>query len=98
MPNLLDRKTRTRIDQLCAEGNALCDDEGYPAAARKFDAALALFPEPAVQWGEPAMYAYAALGDIHFLSRNFSEARQPLMNALLCGGHEIGRASCRERV
>jgi tetratricopeptide (TPR) repeat protein len=77
----LDEALYDQIKQLCAEGNELADSESYEASLVKFNAALALLPEPKESYG-PFAWISVAIGDVLFLMERYPEARGPLMATL----------------
>ncbi len=71
------------IQRFCAEGDSLAEAERYADAIARYGKALVLLPTPHQDW-EAATWIYAALGDTHFLARDFERARQALTTVMLC--------------
>lgn len=71
------------IQSLCAEGDALAEEEKYPEALEQYWAAWDLLPEPKIDW-DAATWILAAVGDANFLSGDFEEGRDNLSNAMHC--------------
>jgi tetratricopeptide (TPR) repeat protein len=79
----LDDAVYERIQDLCAKGDALVEEDKLPAALKKYWAAWDLIPEPKTAW-EAATWILAAIGDANFLSDDFAAARDNLSMAMRC--------------
>lgn len=73
------------ITRLSEQGNALADVGECDAAVRCFEEALELLPSPIEQWSA-ACWLFTAIGDTLFQSARYSEAIQPLLDAVKCAG------------
>ena len=73
------------ITRLSEQGNALADAGDCNAAVRCFKEALDLLPPPIEQWSA-ACWLFTAIGDTLFQSARYSEAIQPLLDAVKCAG------------
>lgn len=82
-PHELDAGIHTRIVALCGEGDAFAEAQDFDYALARYREALALLPGPPHEW-EAATWIFTAIGDVLFQSGNFYEARDVLMQALLC--------------
>ena len=80
---VLDDTVYDRIQKLCADGDAFAEEEEYPAALEKYWAAWDLLPKPEIDW-EAATWILGAIGDAHFLSGDFTTARDNLSLAMKC--------------
>ncbi len=72
-----------RIKALCAEGDALADDDNFSAALERYGAAWELLPEPRTDWGA-ATWILTAIGDACFFSGHYQAARDNLAQAMHC--------------
>jgi tetratricopeptide (TPR) repeat protein len=79
----LDETTHKRIQALCAEGDALAQNESYSAALQKYWAAWDLLPEPQTDC-VAATWILAAIGDANFLGGDFVAGRDNLSHAMRC--------------
>ena len=77
-----------QIERLSEQGNTLLESSGdWQGAARVWDEALALLPEPKTQW-EAALWLYASIGDALRTGNDLAGAKNALFNALNCpDGH-----------
>ena len=72
-----------RIVELCEEGDELVEEDCYPEAIIRYEAALELVPNPKYIW-EASTCIYTALGDVYFLQSQFQEALNQFQEALKC--------------
>ncbi|AKQ64807.1 TPR repeat protein [Myxococcus hansupus] len=70
-----------RIAELCAEGNALADEEDFAGALSRFEQALALIPEPADDH-ESTQWVCVSIGDMHFQLGQYAEGREFMRRAV----------------
>jgi tetratricopeptide (TPR) repeat protein len=82
MPEL-DPAVHERIQALCAQGDALAENDRFPAALKKYWAAWDLLPEPRTAW-EAATWILGAIGDANFLGGDFAAGRDNLTHAMHC--------------
>ncbi len=73
------------ITRLSEQGNALADAGDCNAAVSCFEKALDHLPSPIEQWSA-ACWLFTAIGDMLFQSARYSEAIQPLLDAVKCAG------------
>lgn len=73
------------IRALCTEGDTCMDLGETTQAYECYMAALALVPEPKEEF-EAATWILAALGDLHFSSKDFVQAEKVLSGAMYCAG------------
>src|SRR5581483_11205067 len=71
------------IKELCAQGDALAEEEQYPEALEAYWAAFDLLPPPQEQW-EAATWILGSIGDANFLSGDFEAGRNSLAGAMTC--------------
>ena len=83
--NKLSRAVSNQIDALCAQGDALAEQENYPKAIETYWAAWDLLPEPRTDW-EASTWILTAVGDANFLGRDFVAGRDNLGSAMHCPG------------
>lgn len=79
----LPNKTHAEIQALCAQGDALAEQEDYQPALKVYWTAWDLLPEPKTQW-EAATWILGAIGDANFLSGDFIAGRDNLSMAMQC--------------
>jgi tetratricopeptide (TPR) repeat protein len=79
----LSVETHERIATLCKDGDALADDDNYPAALERYWAAWDLLPEPQTDW-EAATWILSAIGDANFLGGDYTAGRDNLSLAMHC--------------
>ena len=72
-----------QIDELCAQGDSLAEQEKYPDALKLYWSAWDLLPEPKTNW-EAATWILAAVGDANFLAADFVAGRDNLASAMIC--------------
>ena len=72
-----------RIVELCEEGDELVEEDCYPEAIIRYEAALELVPNPKYIW-EASTWIYTALGDVYLLQSQFQEALNQFQEALKC--------------
>jgi tetratricopeptide (TPR) repeat protein len=80
MPDLPD-DIHQDVQQLAAAGDRLAEAGQYREARALYEQAWALLPAPAADW-EAGLWLLVAIGDTHFLSREFEPARQTFMDAV----------------
>ncbi len=73
------------ITRLSEQGNALADAGDCDAAVQCFEEALDLLPPPIEPWSA-ACWLFTAIGDTLFQAARYSEALQPLLDAMKCPG------------
>ena len=81
----LPDKLNAQIQRICAEGDALIDQQRYEDAVARFSSAWELLPSPQTDW-VAATWILAAIADAHFLRGDFASMRKPLMMAMRCDG------------
>lgn len=79
----LDKTISDKIDRLCEEGDALAAEEEFREALGKYRGAWELLPEPKDQW-EASTWILTALGDAHFLNKEYQSALSALTRAVRC--------------
>src|SRR5262249_45141020 len=72
-----------RITLFSQEGDNLVNACDYVSGLRKYHQAWALLPEPREEW-EAATWLLSAIGDAHFLARDFEKSIAAFTNALRC--------------
>ena len=70
-----------QIEILSEAGNEACDDGDFDVAIHQWQKALALLPEPQVQW-EAYMWLSASIGDAQYQSEDYESAKASLYDAL----------------
>lgn len=88
MPSI-DDTTYERLQALCAEGDALCEQEDFEAALLRFQAAFKLIPEPRSEY-EASTWVLAAMADACFFLGRFEDVRVATTQALLHGQNATG--------
>jgi hypothetical protein len=73
------------IQRLCALGDAHIEARDFSRAYESFMSALALVPEPKQDF-EATTWIMAALGDMYFFSKDFTQLRNVLTDAMHCPG------------
>lgn len=81
----LDTDLSNRIDRLCEEGDVLAAEEDFRGALEKYRTAWELLPEPKDQW-EASTWILTALGDTHFLHKEYQSSLSALTRAVRCPG------------
>jgi len=79
----LDNSLHNQINQLCAEGNKLGEEDRFTDALACYWAAWDLLPEPKTDW-EAATWILAAIGDTNFRNNDFAAGRDNLSMAMHC--------------
>ena len=79
----LDKVISDKIDRLCEDGDVLAAEEDFRGALGKYQAAWGLLPEPKDQW-EASTWILTALGDTHFLFKEYQSALSALTRAVRC--------------
>jgi tetratricopeptide (TPR) repeat protein len=69
------------IDDLAAQGDDLCDESKFEKAIEKWSAAMALLPEPRVDW-EAYTWLSASIGDAQYQLGQLDAARHSFYDAL----------------
>jgi hypothetical protein len=77
--------TYAEIQRLCKEGDELAKNGNGAAGLQKYRAALTLVPRPVTNW-DAATWILTAIGDVNFLSGDFSAGRDTLSAAMHCPG------------
>lgn len=80
----LPHEVAAEVEALSAEGEGAAAEGAFAQAVLRFEAALALLPEPAQQWGI-ARWLWYAIGDARFRGGDFAGALESLSLALLNG-------------
>ena len=86
MPDL-DDVTYERVTSLCEQGDGLAHEQRYDEAIRCYQAAWEWLPEQRHSWNV-ALWITMVVGDAHFLSSRFADARASFTLAMLLGGTE----------
>lgn len=81
----LHSKIHARIASLCAEGDELTDAGSHHDALVRYSTAWGLLPEPKMEW-EAATWILAAMGDVHFVLKDFGACRDSMSKAVVCPG------------
>jgi len=84
MPELSE-DTHRQIARLCERGDQLAANGVFDEALKFYKNALDILPEPKSDW-EAALWIYAAIGDSHFLSRDFASAKTTFTEAITSYG------------
>jgi len=74
-----------QILSFCEEGNLLSDNGKFEEAYNKFNEAFALIPFPREKW-ETSSWVLGAAGDMAFLLKSFTKAKELFGAAALCEG------------
>ena len=69
-----------RIVELCEEGDELVEEDCYPEAIIRYEAALELVPNPKYIW-EASTWIYTALGDV-FSTKSVSRSIKPVSRSV----------------
>lgn len=77
----IDDKLHSRINTLCAVGDALGEEGDFDAALDKYWEAFDLLPHPKTDW-EAGTWLLGAIGDANFQRGDFAIARDILVNAM----------------
>lgn len=77
----LDDAIAKDLDVLVQEGTELLEAGDEEPAREKFEAAIALLPEPKHHW-VASTWLYASVGNIHFDARRWAEARDNFAAAM----------------
>jgi tetratricopeptide (TPR) repeat protein len=83
MEKKLSEEIGDKLDELCAEGDDLAEDERFDDAIAKYSQALALLPSDKRDW-EASTWIYTALGDVCFLKEDYAAAKNYLFDAMNC--------------
>lgn len=81
----LDDRIVAEISELCERGDDDVEHQRYDEALARYKAALALVPAPVLAWKVTA-WILTAVGEAHYLKRNFTAARDALNDAMRCTG------------
>ncbi len=73
------------IKELCAEGDVLLEMKEFSQAYENYIAALELVPEPKEEF-HATTWIMAALGDLYFQSKDFSQTVKVLSDSMHCAG------------
>ena len=71
-----------QMDELCAEGDRLMDEDNPDAALAAYRAAENLIPDPKQDW-EASTWIYTAIGDALFSTDSLSEALKAYQTAVM---------------
>src|SRR3546814_894932 len=82
-PTELPDELYEQIESLSEAGNDCSDEGDFEGAIENWRQALALLPEPQLDW-EAATWLYASLGDAYYQSSEFEMAKDALFTALNC--------------
>lgn len=82
-PTELPDELYEQIESLSEAGNECSDNEDHEGAIENWRQALALLPEPQLDW-EAATWLYASLGDAYYQSADYEMAKDALYTALNC--------------
>jgi hypothetical protein len=82
MSQLAD-KVHAQIETLCKKGDSLAEQDRFAAALKQYWAAWDLLPAPKTQW-EAATWILGGIGDVNFLSEDYSAGRDNLSQAMHC--------------
>jgi len=74
-----------KIVAFCEQGNTLSDNGKFEEAYNKFNEAFALIPFPREKW-ETSSWVLGAAGDMAFLLKSFTRAKELFGAAALCEG------------
>ena len=77
----LSEDIQRKLAHFCELGDECADYERYRDALVQYNAALALLPEPKKQW-EATLWIYGAIGDAHYLSKDYSAALETFQQAI----------------
>jgi tetratricopeptide (TPR) repeat protein len=73
------------LKELCAEGDVLLQKHEFADAYKNYMSALRLVPEPKERY-QATTWIMAALGDLYFQAKDFSQAEKVLSDAMHCVG------------
>lgn len=73
----------SEIQRLCVLGDSCADTKRYPEALQFYWSAWELLPDPKTEW-RAATSILIAIGDTHFLDRDYRAGRHNLLRALKC--------------
>ncbi|MCU0417752.1 MAG: tetratricopeptide repeat protein [Cytophagaceae bacterium] len=72
-----------RIESICAQADALFDDEKCEAALVAYEEALSLLPEPMEEY-EPSAWLLSSMGDVYLFLEKYEQALLQYEHALDC--------------
>ena len=78
-------EVHARITELCAEGDALAEDDRFAEAKLKYTEALDMLPGDPLDWNM-GMWIFVALGDADFLSGDLDGAHEHFNSAVRAAG------------
>jgi len=81
----LPPEVHQKIKSLSEIGDAFAEEGSYSAALENYWAAWNLLPAPPTQW-EAAIWLLGAIGDINFITGDYSAGRDYLSLAMHCPG------------
>jgi tetratricopeptide (TPR) repeat protein len=81
----MDDATFEKIEKLTAQANDLIDEDDFGQAIAVLNEALALVPAPKTDW-EASTWIYATLGDVYFITEDYSKAKNAFYDAYNCPG------------
>ena len=74
-----------RVEELSQEGDDLVEQEEYEAGIAKYKEALALVPEPKIDW-EASTWLYTAIGEAYYFNNQEQQAVDNFSWAQKCPG------------
>jgi len=81
----LPKETHGKIIALSRKADGLAGQGQYADAIQVYMQAVKLLPQPTHDW-EAATWLWVAIGDAHFLAKNYVQARSALSEAMRCPG------------
>ncbi len=78
----LPESVQQTLDDHCARGDELAEDEQYDAALQEYFAAEALIPEPKDQW-EASTWVYSAIGDAFYFKQDYESCLNAFHRAVV---------------
>jgi tetratricopeptide (TPR) repeat protein len=82
-PFEIDDALAQRITALSDDGDEDVEREQYDAAIEKYQAALAMVPEPVMAW-RVTMWLLTAMGEAYLFKDDYESAQKVLSEAMLC--------------
>jgi tetratricopeptide (TPR) repeat protein len=84
-PMEIPDNVHSEIKELCAEGDVFLEMREFADAYNNYSSALKLVPEPKEHY-QATTWIMAALGDMYFQAKDFSQAEAVLSDAMHCVG------------